>query len=99
MQGLHSLTIWNTCKTQNGGQGAQNWRTGSPTIQNLQTGHLLRTWNLAPRLNSQNQDQVTTAVDGQPTFPGWSPTIFGMVTHHPKDDHLQSLGCSTTTGI
>ena len=38
----------------------------SPTIQNLPEGRVLQTWNLAHRLNSQNQDQATTAIDGQP---------------------------------
>ena len=43
---------------------------------------VLQAWNLASRLNSQNQDQVK--------YHGWSATIPRMVTHHPKDGHPPS---------
>ena len=35
------------------------------TIQNLPDEIVLQAWNLASTLNSQNQDQVTTVMDGQ----------------------------------
>ena len=54
----------------------QGW---SPTIQNLPKGSVQQTWNLAPWLNSQNQDQVK--------YHGWSATIPRMVTHHPLDGY------------
>ena len=57
-------------------------------IKNLPEGIVLQTWNLASRLNSQNQDQVTTVRDGQSPSPGWSPTIHRMVTNHPKSTDL-----------
>ena len=65
-------------------------------------GSVLQTWNLEPRLNSQNQDQVTTAMDGlvrqdpQPPFKGWSPNIKTIVTHLPKDGHPANIGWSPT---
>ena len=54
-------------------------------IQNLPEGIVLQAWNLASRLNSQNQDQVTTVMDGQLPSPGWLP-----VTRHSKDGYQPS---------
>ena len=56
----------------------------SVTIQNIPEGNVLQAWNFASTLNSQNQDQATTVMDGQSPSPGWSPTIQRMVTNHPK---------------
>ena len=50
--------------------GHQTPQGRSHTIKNLPEGSVLQTWNLAPRLNSQNQDQVTTGMDGQPPSQG-----------------------------
>ena len=58
----------------------------SLTIQNLPEGIVLQAWNLASRLNLQNQDQVATVMDGQSPSPGWSPTIQRMVTNHQKSN-------------
>ena len=41
-------------------------------------------------LCSQNQHQVTTAMDGASPSPGWSPTMARMVIHHSKYDHQPS---------
>ena len=50
----------------------------------------IQTWNLALRLNSQNQLQVTTAIDGHLPSLGWSLTIPRMVTHHSYFGHEPS---------
>ena len=49
-------------------------RTNNPH-QNLPEGSVLQTWYLALRLNSQNEDQVASAMDGNPPSVGWSPTL------------------------
>ena len=72
------------------------WRW-SPTIPRMVThqpkdghppeGSILQTRNLALRLNSQNKDQVTTAMDGHLPFLGWSPANPRMVTHRNEVDY------------
>ena len=51
-------------------------KDGHPT-----EGSILQTQNLALRLNSQNQNKVTTAKYGHLPSLGWSPTNPRMVTH------------------
>ena len=63
-------------------------RTSNNPHQNLPAGSVLQTWNLAPRLNSQNQDQVMCY--------RWSVTILRMVTNHSKDGHQPFQGWSPT---
>ena len=46
--------------------------------------------------NSQNKDQVITAMDGQPPSTGWSPTIQKKVTQLPKEGHPPSAVWSHT---
>ena len=65
----------------------------------LAEGSVLKTENLALRLNSQNYQQVTTAMDGHPPSLGGSPAVPRMVTHqskegHPVYHHLTLLGLS-----
>ena len=54
------------------------------THQNLPEGSVLHTIYLAPSLNSQIEDHVTTAMDGHP------PSGDGLPPHHPKDGHPPS---------
>ena len=53
-------------------------RTRTPH-QNLSEGSVLQTWNLVPRLNWQNKDQVK--------YNRWSVTIPRMVTPNSRDGH------------
>ena len=71
-------------------------------IQNLPERIVLQAWNLGSRLNSQNQEPVTTVMDGQSLSPGWSVTITRMVTHHLKDmviNHRKSKRRKCTTDL
>ena len=59
---------------------------GGMVTHQLKDGHppegsTPQTRNLALRLNSQNKDQVTTAMDGHLPFLGWSTINPRMVTH------------------
>ena len=59
----------------------------------LEEARLIRSWNLALRLNSQNYNSwmVTyNPLHGHPQFQGWSPTFPKMVTHFQKDGHQPS---------
>ena len=61
--------------------------TNQPQDGHQQEGSVLQTSNLALRLNSQNQIQLTTAMDGQLSMLsslGWSATNPRMVTHQKK---------------
>ena len=65
----------------------------------LEEARLIRSWNLALRLNSQNYNSwmVTyNPLHGHPQFQGWSPTFPKMVTHFQKDGHQPSPGWSPT---
>ena len=62
--------------------------------QNIPEDSVQQTWNFELRLNSQNSDQVTTAMDGHPPSPWWSPTISRMVTQHLKYGNQNSKGWS-----
>ena len=69
----------------------QRW---SPTRRNL-----LQTLNLALRLQSQNQHQVTTAMDGHLPCLGWSPTNPTLVTHQKEVHHRLGICNSLTEWI
>ena len=74
--GIWHIDLTNKIKTRWSAMDGQPPSPGwSPTIPNLPEGSVLQIWNLAPRLNSQNQDQVK--------YHGWSAAIPRMVTHHP----------------
>ena len=45
--------------------------------QNLPKGSDIQSWNLALRLNSQNESQMTTFMDGHLPSQGWSPPTQG----------------------
>ena len=49
-----------------------------------QEGCVLQTWNMLLRLDSENESQVITAMDGPLPSPGWSPSNSRMVTHQKK---------------
>ena len=67
---------------------SQGW---SPTIKNHVEGSVLQTLNLASRLNSQNEDQVTSVLYGQSPFPGWSPTIQKEIIYPQFKTYLKHL--------
>ena len=65
------------------------WRiTHQPKDGHPPEGSVLLTWNLAITHYSQNEHQVTTAMDGHLPSLGGSPANPSMVTHQPKDGHL-----------
>ena len=68
---------WTTAK--DGQLPSPRW---SPIIQNIPKRSVVQAKTLAPRLNSQNEDQVKCH--------GWPATIPRMVTHHPEEGHPQS---------
>ena len=59
-----------------------------------QEGSVIQTCNLA--LYSQNERQVTTAMDGHLPSLGGSPTNPRMVSHQPKDGQPPTQGWSPT---
>ena len=73
----------------------------SPTIPRMVThqqndghpleGSILQTQNLVLRLNIQNKDQGTAAIDGHQASIGWSLTNQRMVTHQNEESYRLRL--------
>ena len=81
------------CKVKS--DNCQGWSPTIPRMVNNQPnnghpleGSMLQTRNLVLRLNSQNQDQVTTVMDGHLPSLGWSATNPSMVTLYALKDHF-----------
>ena len=58
--------------------------TYQPKDVHLLVGSIIKTQNLTLRLISQNQDQVTTVMDGHLPSLGGSPTNPRVVTHQKE---------------
>ena len=69
---------------QDGHPPSRGW---SSTIQDLPERIVLQTWNLAARLYTKKQGQVSCVLS--PLSPGWSPNIPRMITHHLKSTGMK----------
>ena len=68
-----------------------------PKDSHPQEGSVIPTCNLS--LYSQNERQVTTAMDGHLPSLGGSPTNPRMVSHQPKDGHPQEGSVLKTSNL